>query len=166
MISISHYFEKLEIKLSFPGDNYPDNSKINFKNSKNQEFNIDKTKNGKIILETISRGKKNKLNCDIQLDFNTLSLIKIKFNFNIPEHYGLILFDENEIEIQSIKTLKNMPKDIFLFNMANNEINLKYNYNKNYINLDNEEKIIYPGKNVKLQIKKNRREKKVYSYSK
>ena len=144
IISISHYIQNLKILYSFPGNYYPKNLRIKVDN-KNDKINIDEKKEGLIDITLFK-------NYIMNINLNSRFLFKIKIEYDIPRYYGLIIFNEQKIKINSIKIIKNKTKDLFLFNMSGNKINLRFNYNKQAIKLKYSKDEIEPGKYIKLQI--------------
>ena len=148
LITISDNIEKLEILYSFPGNYYPKNLGKEI-TGRNKYYIENEEKEGQLILSSKCGNMKFNLN----LSLNSSSLISFKICPKIIKYFGLIIFDEYNININSIGIIKNMTKDIFLFNMTNNIIKLNFQYDKNIIDLQIQENEIKPGFHLKLQIK-------------
>jgi len=157
-ISINHYANSLLLEHQFPGDYSSDSLGLIIKSNENNRYhNINvKQQTGKLMfnLEKLN----NKLTCSSKISVNlkNINLININLNFISPIYNGLIIYDKNKINIQSINLVKRHPKSFYLFNMSISSININYKYNNNNLILSEEIKTIYPGEKKKLIIENNK----------
>ena len=152
---ISHYFEKMKILYSFPGNYFPSNLSIELKNNDNQFIKINQEFQGEIELSSLLRKMQNNiLKCKLDLFLNKLYLLNFKLKFEKPKFFGLFIFDENNLrlDLQSLYLMKKMTKDIFIMNMTYNKIDINFDYDKNQISINYMKKEIEPGNYLKIQI--------------
>jgi len=146
-VSINHYINTLEIEHQYPGNYSSDNFGIIINPNENNnynKFNI-KQQTGKLLSNIERQTYKSVCSNNININLNKSNLLCLNLNFITPIYYGLIIYDENEINIESIDVERGNTNSIYLFNMSNFPINISYKYNKNNIKLLKEIKSINPG---------------------
>jgi len=154
IININHYNSLLEIEHQHPG-NYSSNSLgIMIRPNKENKYNeIDiKQEQGKIISNL--KMASNKLQCSVNVDIhiNKMKLLNLVLKFITPTNYGLIIYDENGKNIESIELYNENTKVFYLFNMSYSPISIDYHYNNNKIKFSNEIKNMEPGERKKLEL--------------
>ena len=132
-IQISHYVKELNIFHSFPGNYCSDKLGINllnnnYKDKVTHRQNNDKNK-GQIFINSEFSKEMKKIDFKLCLSLHSLELFYLKIFHQNP----LRIFDEKTIDLEKIIIMKNMKKNIFLFNMSNNIINLKFEYNNSFL---------------------------------
>eukprot|EP00833_Pecoramyces_ruminatium_P013647 jgi/Orpsp1_1/1187679/evm.model.d7180000059405.1 len=154
-ISINHYVNSLEIKHLYPGKYSSNNLGIAIKSNPNNKYNniIINQENGKIISKFGILSNKSLCSNIIDINLKKINLLHLNLNFITPKYYGLIIYDENGINIQSIDIEKGKPKAFYLFNMSTSLIYINYKYEKSNLKLLEEVNSIKPGEKKKLEIK-------------
>ncbi|KAG4105393.1 hypothetical protein H8356DRAFT_1027608 [Neocallimastix lanati (nom. inval.)] len=153
-ISINHYAESLEIEHQYPGNYSSKNLGVTIKsNEKNKyrELNIGQ-QTGKIILNLEKPSHTLMCSSSINFTLNKSNLLHLNLDFVTPTDYGLIIYDENNKNINRIDIVKGKKKSLYIFNMSIAPISINYKYKKNNIKLLKDIKNINPGEEKKLEI--------------
>jgi len=153
-ISINHYTKSLKIEHQYPGNYSSNNLGIRIKSNENNKYNKLKTEQEKGKIVTNFEISTQQLRCSkiTNINLNKLNLLHLNLDFVTPTNYGLIIYDENNRNIQSIDITKGNSKIFYLFNMSTLPIKINYEYDKNKIKLTEEIKNINPGKREKLEL--------------
>ena len=155
-ISISNYIEDLRIFHSFPGDYFPESLGIELinRNYNNLKVIKDNMKNkGQLIVKSNFDNYKKEINFELSLFLKSFPLLKFQINYKNPVLFGIRIFDAKNFNLQSIKIMKDMEKDFYLFNMSNKNIKLNLSYNQNLIKITSSKKELIPKEFVKLRVK-------------
>ena len=95
-----------------------------------------------------NKEKKCSLFVDLMLKNNRL--FKLNFDLNIPPYFGLIVYDRQEdkdyFNICHLTLINTIQKDIYLFNMTYNTMDLNFKFNENYLSIITQKSKIEPGK--------------------
>ncbi|ORX59905.1 hypothetical protein BCR36DRAFT_408277 [Piromyces finnis] len=157
-LSINHYInDSLEIMYNYPGNYSSNNLGIIIKQNEdncNNDLTIEQQQG--IIRSTFkSKLQQPIVKCSYnkKINLNKLQLINLNLNFPIPTYFGLVVYDEKEINMQSIDVEKDNPITLYLFNMSATSININYHYNNRNIELMEKTENINPGEKKKLIFK-------------
>ena len=153
-LSISHPIKDLTIFHSFPGNYCSERLGIEITNNVNKvgyETENMETK-GKIVFKPYFDKNKEFMKFQFSLSLLSSTLLNFKVEYKNPSLYGLVIFDENNLYLTNIMVIKNTKKNIFLFNMSNENIHLNFYCKEREINLNYRKNIIEPKEIIKVGI--------------
>ena len=148
-ISIHHYIQDFKINHFLPGGISSKSLGIFLKKKYSQDkIDIFNEKEG--ILRIDPKEERNNFNF-------TLSLINPLINFEIdfqkPKISGLILFNENEIQIKKRKICRGNEKKLYMFNMSNSIQSINFVFDDNKMEITKDFETINPGEIKEFKIK-------------
>ena len=160
-INFYNYSERINIKHNLPGNYYCKKLGIKLTSNilKTQDIKLIQNDNeGNISLQLKNNDNKEKkcsLFVDLMLKNNRL--FKLNFDLNIPPYFGLIVYDRQEdkdyFNISHLTLINTIQKDIYLFNMTYNTMDLNFKFNENYLSIITQKSKIEPGESLKLGLK-------------
>ena len=152
IVSINHYIKTLKILYCFPGNYSPKSLGIELRSKNYYSLGVEKgNRQNKGEITIISKLKN--INYELYLSLYSSLLLSFKVDYKKPKYCGLIIYDKKKIDINIIEILKTMTKDIYIFNMSYNKININLEYNKSEIDIDLNKNEIDAGSSIKLEIK-------------
>ena len=150
-IYINHYIHNFKINHTFPGGINSKSLGILLKKKYgNEKINIYNEKEQAGVICINSEEEKSKFEFTLSLQN---PLITFEMNFQKPKFPGLIIFNNNFINIKEIKICKNDEKKYYLFNMSNMQQKLDFSYDENKLKLSKNFEHINPGEYKEFIIK-------------